>query len=123
MKLEGITEAPVNIAVFYTPNDEPVLGQTSMKETGMYSVICGIQNMWLMARSLNIGMGWVSILNEEKVKQVLNMPMTFQLIGYLCIGYVKEFGNVPELEIVGRETRKKRTDFIHHEIFNDRGHE
>ncbi|MGK0288663.1 MAG: 5,6-dimethylbenzimidazole synthase, partial [bacterium] len=39
LKLEGIMEAPVNIAVFYEPSDHPVLGQTSMKEVGLYSVV------------------------------------------------------------------------------------
>lgn len=122
LKLEGIVEAPVNIAVFYTPSEKPVLGQTSMKDVGIYSVICGIQNMWLMARSLNIGMGWVSILDEEKVKQTLQVPQELLLIGYLCIGYVKEFGDMPELEILGWESKKRRTDFIHHEVFNGRKH-
>ena len=46
LKLEGITEAPVNIAVFYTPSQEPILGRTSMLDMGEYSVVCAVQNMW-----------------------------------------------------------------------------
>jgi len=76
LKLEGIVEAPLNIAVFYKPSQEPTLGQTSMAEVGKYSVVCAIQNMWLMARSLNIGMGWVSIVDPEKVKAAVNAPDT-----------------------------------------------
>jgi len=52
LKLEGILETPVNIAVFYKPSTEPVLGQTSMLEMGEYSVVCAVQNMWLMSRAL-----------------------------------------------------------------------
>ena len=46
LKLEGITEAPVNIAVFYKKSEEAVLGQTSVDEVGPYSAVCAIQNMW-----------------------------------------------------------------------------
>lgn len=118
LKLEGITEAPINIAVFYKPSNTPILGQTSCKEVGVYSVVCGIQNMWLMARSLNVGMGWVSILDEEKVKQVLLVPSELQLVAYLCIGYVQEFKDAPELETLGWETRKNRAQYIHNDFFN-----
>ncbi len=100
LKLEGILEAPVNIAVFYKPSKQPVLGQNSMPEMGAYSVVCAIQNMWLMSRALNVGLGWVSILDPEKVKQILNAPQENQLVGYLCLGYVDEFLEQPELKTV-----------------------
>lgn len=106
LKLEGIVEAPINIAVFYKPSEHPVLGQTSMKEAGVYSVVCAIQNMWLMARALNVGLGWVSILDPNKVKQILNAPEDRQLIGYLCLGYVDLFYENPELERLKWEKRK-----------------
>jgi 5,6-dimethylbenzimidazole synthase len=106
LKLEGILEAPVNIAVFYKPSPSPVLGQTTMKEAGEYSVVCAVQNMWLMARALNIGMGWVSIVNPESVKEILKSPPENKLIAYLCIGYVKEFLDGPELERLNWEARK-----------------
>lgn len=108
LKLEGIHEAPVNIAVFYKPSDNPVLGQSRMQEVGPYSVVCAIQNMWLMARALNIGLGWVSILDPEKVKSILNAPAQNQLIAYLCLGHVDHFYETPELE---RKRWEKRKDF------------
>jgi 5,6-dimethylbenzimidazole synthase len=106
LKLEGIKEAPVNIAVFYRPSKLPVLGQSSMQETGKYSVVCAIQNMWLMARAMNIGLGWVSILEPQAVKKILNAPEDAELVGYLCLGYVKEFLDQPELERLKWEKRK-----------------
>ena len=108
LKLEGIIEAPVNIAVFYKPSVAPVLGQTSMEEVGLYSVVCAIQNMWLMARALNIGMGWVSILNPDTVKQILHAPEGNKLVAWLCIGYVDKFFTQPELEILQWEKRKEK---------------
>jgi 5,6-dimethylbenzimidazole synthase len=115
IKLEGIIESPVNIAVFYKPSDGPVLGQTAMKEVGLYSVVCAIQNMWLMARSLNVGMGWVSILDAEKVKNILDAPEGHQFVAYLCLGYVDQFYDKPELEFLAWEKRKMMSEVIFYE--------
>lgn len=112
LKLEGIIESPLNIAVFYNPKQGPVLGQTSMPEMGRYSVVCAVQNMWLMARSLNIGMGWVSILDPEKVKHIVNAPADRELIAYLCLGHVDHFYHKPELETLGWEKRKAASQVV-----------
>jgi len=112
LKLEGITESALNIAVFYKPSEHPVLGQTSMKEAGVYSVVCAIQNMWLMARALNIGLGWVSILDPNKVKLILNAPEDRQLIGYLCLGHVDVFYENPELERLKWDKRKNIEEVV-----------
>ncbi|MBL1244928.1 MAG: 5,6-dimethylbenzimidazole synthase [Sulfurimonas sp.] len=106
LKLEGIKEAPINIAVLYEPKEEEVLGMTSMKKMGEYSVVCAVQNMWLMARALNIGVGWVSILNEKKVLETINAKKETQLIAYLCVGYVDEFYDESELKTLGWESEK-----------------
>lgn len=106
LKLEGILATPINIAVFYTPSQTPVLGQTSMNKAGEYSVVCAIQNMWLMSRALNIGMGWVSILNADEVKSVLNAPADRELVAYLCLGHVDQFLERPELETLEWGKRK-----------------
>ena len=117
LKLEGIVETPINIAVFYRPSVKPVLGQTSMPDMGKFSVVSAVQNMWLMARALNIGMGWVSILNETKVKAILNAPQDRELIAYLCLGHVKAFEPTPELERLDWEKRKQRDDVIKNESY------
>lgn len=112
LKLEGISESALNIAVFYKPKKHPVLGQTSMKEAGVFSVVCAIQNMWLMARALGVGLGWVSILDPEKVKAILNAPNDRELIGYLCLGHVDFFYENPELEKLKWEKRKSIDEVI-----------
>jgi 5,6-dimethylbenzimidazole synthase len=106
LKLEGILEAPINIAVLYEPKEEDVLGMTSMKKMGEYSVVCAVQNMWLMARALNIGIGWVSILDEKKVLQTLQAKPNTQLIAYLCVGYVDMFYKESELKTLGWDKEK-----------------
>jgi len=112
LKLEGIMEAPINIAVFYQPSQAPVLGQTSMTEMGKFSVVCAIQNMWLMARALNVGIGWVSIINPQKVKEAVNAPKSSELIGYLCVGYVSEFLDEPELKQAGWDKQKRKQEVV-----------
>ena len=112
LKLEGIKEAPINIAVLYEPKEEAVLGMTSMKKMGEYSVVCAVQNMWLMARSLNIGIGWVSILDEKKVLKTLNLKPNLQLIAYLCVGYVDKFYEESELKTLGWEEEKELSEVV-----------
>lgn len=116
-QLEGIITTPVNIAVFYKPSPTPILGQTSMEKSGMYSVCLAIQNLWLMARAENIGLCWVSILDEKQVKTILNAPLENQLIAYLCIGYVTEFTERPQLEISNWEKRKSKEAVVYYDSY------
>ena len=117
LKLEGIIESPLNIAVFYNPKKGPVLGQTSMPDMGRYSVVCAVQNMWLCARALNIGMGWVSILDPNTVKDILNAPADRELIAYLCLGKVDKFYDKPELETLKWQEKKTAEQVIHAESY------
>jgi 5,6-dimethylbenzimidazole synthase len=103
LKLEGIMESDVNICVTYdsTRFGPFILGRTSIPETGIYSVCCAIQNLWLSARAEGIGVGWVSIISNEDLRHILNIPPHVKPIAYLCLGYVKEFSNKPDLENAG----------------------
>jgi 5,6-dimethylbenzimidazole synthase len=112
LKLEGILEAPINISVLYEPKEEPVLGMTSMQKMGEYSVVCAVQNMWLMARALNIGIGWVSILDEKQTLQTLNAKPNTKLIAYLCVGYVDKFYKESELKTLGWDKEKLLSECV-----------
>jgi len=112
LKLEGIKESPLNIAVLYQKPTKAVLGQTTQKKMGEYSVVCAIQNLWLMARAHNIGVGWVSILRPKKVKKILGISSEYKLIGYLTMGYVSEFLDEPELLKLGWEEKKTLDEVI-----------
>ncbi len=100
LKLEGIIESPVNICVTYDPSKfgPVVLGRTSIPETGIYSVCCAIQNMWLAARAEGIGLGWVSILSNDVLKKELELPNHILPIAYVCLGHVTKFETKPDLE-------------------------
>jgi 5,6-dimethylbenzimidazole synthase len=112
LKLEGIKETPINIAVYYKKSNTKILGQTSQKKMGEYSVVCAIQNMWLTARSLNIGLGWVSILKPKKINKILNVPKDYVLVGYLCVGYPKKFFTTPELETLKWNDKVKLNNIV-----------
>ncbi|MGE0051041.1 MAG: 5,6-dimethylbenzimidazole synthase [Arcobacter sp.] len=113
LKLEGIKESNINIAVYYKKNKKNILGQTYMKRTGEYSVVCAILNMWLTARALNIGMGWVSILKPKKINKIFDMDKNeYKFIAYLCFGYTKEFYDEPELKKLNWNKEKKLKDCI-----------
>ena len=93
LKLESIMESSINICVTYDPTrfGPFVIGRASIAETGVYSVCCAIQNLWLAARAEGIGVGWVSILANEDLQKILLIPKHVKPIEYLCLGYVKEF--------------------------------
>ncbi|MDP1784059.1 MAG: nitroreductase family protein, partial [Sulfuricurvum sp.] len=119
LKLEGIKESAYNIAVLYKKPAKAILGQTSQKRVGEYSVVCAIQNLWLMARAYNIGVGWVSILKPKKIKKILDISSQYKLIAYLTIGYVNEFLDEPELQTLNWETKKELTEVISTRKNND----
>ena len=117
LKLEGIVESAINICVTYDPTKFGpfVLGRTSVPETGVYSVCCAIQNLWLAARVEGIGVGWVSILSTADLKKILSIPDHVLPVAYLCLGYVNEFSAKPDLENVGWLERMALKDVIHYE--------
>ena len=116
-KLEGILESSINVCVTYDPTKSGpfVIGRTSIPETGTFSVCCAVQNMWLAARTEGIGVGWVSILSNETLRDVLNIPDHVVPVAYLCLGHVSKFEPRPDLETSGWLPRLKLDDVIYHE--------
>jgi nicotinate-nucleotide--dimethylbenzimidazole phosphoribosyltransferase len=114
LKLEGILEAPLNIAVTcdHSRGSSFVLGHAPMPQTALYSVCLAIENLWLAARVEGVGVGWVSILEPEAVAQILELPPGVELVAYLCIGYPLEFRAKPLLEEVGWKRREKLQPFV-----------
>ncbi len=103
LKLEGILEAPVGICVTCdrSRNGPVVIGRTHQPEMDLYSAVCAVQNLWLAARAENIGVGWVSIVRPYDLRNALGIPATIHPIAYLCVGYVSNFFQKPELETAG----------------------
>ncbi len=106
LKLAGLIEAPVHLAVFADSQTSvgQGLGIKTMPEMLSYSAVCAVHTLWLLARASGIGLGWVSILNPVQVRTTLEVPSEWNLIAYLCLGYPESEGDRPELEVEGWES-------------------
>ena len=107
LKLAGLDRAPVQLAVFADSETElgHGLGSRTMPETLAYSVVAAVNTLWLAARAHGVGMGWLSIVNPERVKAILEVPASWPLVAYLCIGYAQEEHLDPELDRRGWQKR------------------
>ncbi|MCY0095598.1 5,6-dimethylbenzimidazole synthase [Hoeflea ulvae] len=117
LKLEGIRKAPLNICVTCdrTRGGKIILGKTHNSNMDLYSTVCAVQNLWLAARAEGIGMGWVSIFRDADLKSILGIPDRIEIVAYLCLGYVDELYERPELEVKGWNRRLSLEDLIFEE--------
>lgn len=111
LKLSGMREAPVQIAVYCDESGEGAeakgkgLGAGTMPETRRYSVVCAVMQFWLAARARGLGLGWVSILDPLTLNMAFGVPPGWRLVAYLCLGWPEEEHEDAELERAGWETR------------------
>lgn len=103
LKLEGIKKSPLNICITCdrTRGGKVVLGRTHNNDMDLYSTVCAVQNLWLAARAEGVGIGWVSIFNNQDLKDILHIPEHVEIVAFLCAGYVSELFKEPELEARG----------------------
>lgn len=108
LKLAGLDDAPCHLAVFADPDPQQGhgLGRQTMPETAAYSAVMALHTLWLAARCVGLGLGWVSILDADRVRAALDLPEHWQMIGYVCIGYPAINSDTPELEREGWEHRQ-----------------
>lgn len=114
LKLAGLDDAPVQLAVFADPDPEQGagLGRRTMPETVCYSAVAAIYTLWLAARAEGIGMGWVSILDPAPLNAGLDVPGHWRFIGYFCIGYPARMRDTTELEQMRWEKRADPASMI-----------
>lgn len=114
LKLEGISKAPVNLCITCdrTRGGEVVLGRTHNPQMDIYSTVCAVQNLWLAARAEGIGVGWVSIFHDRDIRDILGIPDAIEIVAYLCLGFVDELHDEPELQKRGWRQRLPLEDLI-----------
>ncbi len=107
LKLAGLREAPVHLAVFCDEHTDTGkgLGRRTMPEMLEYSVAMACYTLWLDARAYGVGVGWVSILEPGVVTLALDVPEAWRLVAYLCVGFPSEEHDSPELLRAGWESR------------------
>lgn len=119
LKLEGIRQAPVSICV--TCDRERggpvVLGRTHAPEMDLYSTVCAVQNLWLAARAEGIGVGWVSIFRPGALSEILGLPQGVVPVAWLCLGYVDELYDQPELAAKGWASRLPLEQLIYRDVW------
>lgn len=110
LKLAGLREAPVHLAVFCddATGQGHGLGRRTMPEMLAYSVVTAVHTLWLVARAEGIGVGWVSILDPQAVATLLAVPPDWRLVAYLCIGHPLADQAEPELARAGWQARESR---------------
>ncbi len=108
LKLSGMQEAPVQLAIFCDESTDKGagLGAGTMPEMRRYSVVAAITQFWLVARSHGLGVGWVSILDPDQLNRDLSVPDDWRLVAYLCVGWPETDSDTPELEKAGWEDRR-----------------
>ena len=102
-KLEGILESPLNICITCDRNrfGPTIIGRTTNPNMDMFSSVCAVHNLWLAARAEGLGVGWVSIIHNKELSEILCLPKNIVPVAYLCVGYVTHFPPKPELESAG----------------------
>ena len=107
LKLAGLREAPEHLAVFadLAPEAGQGLGRRTMPETLQYSTVCAVHTLWLAARAVGVGLGWVSILDPQRLNRDLAVDGTWRLVAYLCLGYPETEHEDPELQRQGWQAR------------------
>ena len=122
IKIEGILESSLNIAVTYDPTrgGPSVLGRHAIADAGLYSSCLAIQNLWLAATAEDLGVGWVSFYREPFVQDLLHLPAEIRPVAWLCVGPVTHLEQVPDLERHQWRTRRPLADAIHQDRYAPR---
>ncbi|GBQ93643.1 nitroreductase [Acetobacter nitrogenifigens DSM 23921 = NBRC 105050] len=103
LKLAGLDRAPLQLAVFTVsdPDEGHALGRRSIPDTLRASTDMAIHSLWLAARTENLGLGMVSILDPASMETLFDCPPDWRFSAYLCIGYPEFDDDMPLLHRAG----------------------
>ncbi|MEU0525467.1 nicotinate-nucleotide--dimethylbenzimidazole phosphoribosyltransferase [Streptomyces niveus] len=122
LKIEAILDTPVNIVVTADPTrgGRHTLGRHTQPQMAPYSSALAVENLWLAARAEGLGVGWVSFFDEREMVRALGLPEHLDVVAYLCVGYVDEFPEEPELAQAGWSKRRPLSWVVHEETYGRR---
>lgn len=122
LRIEAILDTPVNIVVTADPTrgGRHTLGRHTQPQMAPYSSALAVENLWLAARAEGLGVGWVSFFDEREMVRALGLPEHLEVVAYLCVGYVDEFPEEPELLQAGWSKRRPLSWVVHEETYGRR---
>ena len=122
IKVEGIEESGLGVVVTHdrTRGGEHVLGRATVADTGVFSTVLAVQNLWLAATAEGLGVGWVSFYDEPVLGELVGLPEHVRPIAWLCVGHVAGLQQVPDLERFGWRSRRPLADAVHAERWSPR---
>ncbi|MGL4304980.1 MAG: 5,6-dimethylbenzimidazole synthase, partial [Mycobacteriaceae bacterium] len=84
IKIDGICESGTGIVVTYNASrgGAHILGRQSIADTGLFSAVLAIENLWLAATSEGIGVGWVSFYQEQFLSDFISAPAKIRPIAW-----------------------------------------
>jgi len=62
---------------------------------GRYDVTLAGGNMMIMAHSLGLGSCWIGAFDEKRIKEILKIPETVEIVGLITLGYPDENATAP----------------------------
>ncbi len=101
LKLQGILDAPLGLIITtdYSVLDNFTIGVEGTSDALQWSSVCALQNFWLSLTADGYSLGWVSILDYDGLKKMIDLPSHEKPLGYFCIGKpATNYNNMPMLE-------------------------
>lgn len=107
-----LTAAKVVIVV--TVSQEAKVDQwLSEHDQHIYSGVCAMENMWLAAWDMRLGVCWVTV-DEKTTRELLGLPDNHKLLGSLALGYQTSPAR-PHME----QDRKPLSKMVSYEKFGE----
>jgi nitroreductase len=111
-----IRGSPMLLVVLYDPNRKAPAQAVDIY--GFMSLGCLMENVWLAAESLGVGMQILSLSAtasvEKELKQLLDVPEALKIAYTIRLGY-------PTTPAKGIRVRRDIADFTHHNSYNKKG--
>jgi 5,6-dimethylbenzimidazole synthase len=100
-------------------NSANAFGRRAIREVDVYATCMAVQNLWLAAQVEGLGVGWITIVDNLQLRELLRLPDEVVPIAYLCLGYSAETSHAiaPSSKI----ERCARPNTVYQEHWTDEG--
>ena len=105
-----VGEAAVAIVCVAHPEN---CGHVGSLDSFLVDVAIAVENMALVSWELGLGSCWIGAYDEDKVKQLLEIPESLRVVSLLSLGYPAE---KPASQAI-RQRRKPLAQIIHYERY------